>query len=676
MIATPQFFAIFVSFILIVIAKDIQLHKNITIYTYVDSRMENYIDKLIDLSHASKYPIYACLYSSDPKYPILLENHDVKRLVRTSSISIYILDGHSKQTMCPFQYMTNISTKNKVVDIVFIHLDINLMTDDTSPRSYLAKALHMVSHHSISDYDIICNPKNLNIRLNSHIDLEGSELSVMTCSGPVVIMNSRTALSVSDSHDSTAVFNTTEDNIYNPHELLQLQIAYSTLSHPIRIINMEGSKIDVVEVSVDSGGSSSSSISIGDSTSDIHEKITHTDYNIVGYDKKKYELFAWDLESHRPHSSTDTDSSTLANVNINSLSPSQNMICALQFPVSNAEMQQISDLAIELKIAFFITPSKASLLNDKSEEFLEVIRGYEVSVQASNLGGTFDMINHFNQVTGIYSITLHVSSNLMEMVNGTINLSLHVHDKDRNSVCNMYADKVKVLRHDYTMRSSSHPQRPVYPETSINNVPAGSDIDRALWEMTDKSRTEFGFLLNRLGTSSGATTVEIGVLRGEFSRMFLDMSPMIGRHIMIDPWSNSMDKYYDLLDTADERIAKGRFTQALHSVEAHGSKAMAVQSTSTEAADLFPDAFADLVFIDALHDYMSCMQDMRAWWHKVKPGGVLAGHDYNCFVGVAGAVLEFGRKMNVTVYETNSYDMDINGTHTLTCSSWYLVKPA
>lgn len=49
----------------------------------------------------------------------------------------------------------------------------------------------------------------------------------------------------------------------------------------------------------------------------------------------------------------------------------------------------------------------------------------------------------------------------------------------------------------------------------------------------------------------------------------------------------------------------------------------------------------DFVFIDAAHDYESVKADIAAWWPKVKPGGILAGHDYcEAWPGVKQAVDE------------------------------------
>lgn len=50
---------------------------------------------------------------------------------------------------------------------------------------------------------------------------------------------------------------------------------------------------------------------------------------------------------------------------------------------------------------------------------------------------------------------------------------------------------------------------------------------------------------------------------------------------------------------------------------------------SSEAAARFPDGFADFVFIDANHTREFVRRDIDAWLPKIKPGGIIAGHDYN-----------------------------------------------
>lgn len=49
---------------------------------------------------------------------------------------------------------------------------------------------------------------------------------------------------------------------------------------------------------------------------------------------------------------------------------------------------------------------------------------------------------------------------------------------------------------------------------------------------------------------------------------------------------------------------------------------------SVEGAADFSDQSVDFVFLDAGHSEADLRADIAAWWPKIKPGGVLAGHDY------------------------------------------------
>jgi len=49
---------------------------------------------------------------------------------------------------------------------------------------------------------------------------------------------------------------------------------------------------------------------------------------------------------------------------------------------------------------------------------------------------------------------------------------------------------------------------------------------------------------------------------------------------------------------------------------------------SVEASQYIADGSLDLVFIDAMHNYEEGKADILAWMPKVRPGGILCGHDY------------------------------------------------
>jgi SAM-dependent methyltransferase len=66
-----------------------------------------------------------------------------------------------------------------------------------------------------------------------------------------------------------------------------------------------------------------------------------------------------------------------------------------------------------------------------------------------------------------------------------------------------------------------------------------------------------------------------------------------------------------------------------------------IEKDSVAAADAIENGSYDFVFIDADHSYASVRRDVDAWLPKVKPGGIIAGHDH-CpdFTGVIQAVTE------------------------------------
>lgn len=73
-----------------------------------------------------------------------------------------------------------------------------------------------------------------------------------------------------------------------------------------------------------------------------------------------------------------------------------------------------------------------------------------------------------------------------------------------------------------------------------------------------------------------------------------------------------------------------------------------VKGDSAESASNFADGSLDGVFIDAAHDYDSVVKDVAAWFPKVKPGGIFAGHDYPSD-GVKRAVDEHATANGYTV---------------------------
>jgi hypothetical protein len=107
--------------------------------------------------------------------------------------------------------------------------------------------------------------------------------------------------------------------------------------------------------------------------------------------------------------------------------------------------------------------------------------------------------------------------------------------------------------------------------------------------------------------------------------------------------------------------------------------------TTVEASRTVPDESLDYVYVDARHDYCATYEDIDTWWPKLKPGGILAGHDYLyaeqervqdwslCENGtrhrgaVRGAVEDFAKRHGLSISATFR-DPLVN-------SSWMTVKP-
>ncbi len=81
-----------------------------------------------------------------------------------------------------------------------------------------------------------------------------------------------------------------------------------------------------------------------------------------------------------------------------------------------------------------------------------------------------------------------------------------------------------------------------------------------------------------------------------------------------------------------------------------------VRKRSTEAAADFADESADLIFIDGDHSFEACYADLKAWYPKLKPGGILIGHDCVPGSGVRQALEKFTAEYQLSYRVTEPPD--------------------
>jgi predicted O-methyltransferase YrrM len=140
------------------------------------------------------------------------------------------------------------------------------------------------------------------------------------------------------------------------------------------------------------------------------------------------------------------------------------------------------------------------------------------------------------------------------------------------------------------------------------------------------SKDELIWLYQR--ASLAKRIVEVGCHEGRST--FALMSATDGSVYAVDIWTDP--------------DVQARFVQNMG--PALSRKVHPVRMASVDASSAVPGEF-DLIFIDGDHSYDMVMLDLCAWTPRLRPGGIICGHDYDAFwPGVVRAVDEvFGTEV-------------------------------
>ena len=138
-------------------------------------------------------------------------------------------------------------------------------------------------------------------------------------------------------------------------------------------------------------------------------------------------------------------------------------------------------------------------------------------------------------------------------------------------------------------------------------------------------RGQFPLLLNALGLMGEGA--EIGVQCGVFSEVLL--RNWRGKRLYcIDPWQAfPQDDYRDVANVP-QSLHDQYFARTQASLKPFGRRVRILRQLSHAAAPHFADGQLDFVYLDAQHHYEAVRADLLTWAPKVRPGGLLAGHDY------------------------------------------------
>ena len=144
--------------------------------------------------------------------------------------------------------------------------------------------------------------------------------------------------------------------------------------------------------------------------------------------------------------------------------------------------------------------------------------------------------------------------------------------------------------------------------------------------------------------------VEIGAYKGRSACYMAERIRELGREVRFDVVDTFKGDEHigadDLWPAFADNLARAGL---LECVTAH-------RALSVEAAKEFADESLDFIYIDATHTFEAVSQDLLAWWPKLKPGGLMAGHDYPYFPGLKAAVDGFVTRNNLChAFRTQRY---------------------
>lgn len=133
----------------------------------------------------------------------------------------------------------------------------------------------------------------------------------------------------------------------------------------------------------------------------------------------------------------------------------------------------------------------------------------------------------------------------------------------------------------------------------------------------DCPRSNLPDFFKEMGFKVGA---EIGVYKGGFTEKFCKAGLKM---FAIDPW----EAYQGAGRTQAKQDRQNfLYSHTRRTLEPYDCEI--IRSRSMEALRYFEDEYLDFVYIDGDHSFKYFAEDIVEWTKKVRPGGIVSGHDY------------------------------------------------
>lgn len=113
----------------------------------------------------------------------------------------------------------------------------------------------------------------------------------------------------------------------------------------------------------------------------------------------------------------------------------------------------------------------------------------------------------------------------------------------------------------------------------------------------------------------GGVVAEVGVAAGDFSRELLARVTPAKLHL-IDAWQDA--RFSDGYAAVEKQFG----------AEIHAGSVILHRGLSVETLSAFPSEYFDFIYIDTTHAYDLTLLELNAAVLKVKPNGLIGGHDF------------------------------------------------
>lgn len=153
--------------------------------------------------------------------------------------------------------------------------------------------------------------------------------------------------------------------------------------------------------------------------------------------------------------------------------------------------------------------------------------------------------------------------------------------------------------------------------------------------------------------------VELGCWKGRSSSYLiveaLNSKKDLDIHF-VDTWAGSPEHLDSSLGTYEEGLSQDPdfvYKVFLDNINKTNYPKNIHRMHTFQASKLFEDNSIDFLYIDTAHEFEHVKKEINLWFPKVKPGGVIAGHDY-FYPGVLAAVRDFSLKYDLEISNINS----------------------